>query len=1021
MTLEKQIVNVDLGRGIDSKRDETTIQGSLVLLQNGEFDKVGAINKRLPFELLSATATTPDSLLPAATKLLSFKKSLNVITDRQTYAVNPSRVDAPNEIFYYDQQRDNYDRYEAAQSAIIQSFPIAGDLNTGLYATLDSISKDNLTYHLIRSTRISNPATFLYVTNSLDESLSYVLEVSNTATATYCGRFALLGNDLFVFYNSVADQNIRYKTLNTNNMVSPTLSAATILVADIHATIANRIFDVVTNNTNTLFFLVYNSATANTTKLLSHNGSATVNTAAIADNSDQAISIAYDSSVGPFLLVTYANALNEVRSENFSTVLVSTGTNFLISAEAFAVRSLSINGNQASFSSNGWPVLWSRLTATGLLNDTLSRCALISSTAVLDSARDWCRSIGINSKIFFFNSRHYVFGFYYSELQSTMFLLQISGFGSSYKNNVVGRFFSEQARPCGSPLCVPNVGVVGNTIRHAVANNKFFKPLSYIPRYGDGMFEVVVYLTDHRNFSSIEAANNSHVIGSMLSMYDGISCYEHNYNHYPEQPTLTQSVGGGLTLLGTYQYTVVFQWSDQFGQLHQSAPSIPASITLTGGNNRVTITLPCYRITNRKSTSYPVVAKIFRTTNLGTTFQEVGASNPTYTLDVSAGYQDDLADSALSSNSFIYTTGGVLENIAALPSWAVVNWKKRVCLMTERGVQFSKKIIDGVPVEFSDAFLIPLDTIGDRGTALAVMDDKLIIFKKDRIYYITGEGPNSTGTVGQFSDPIPIVSDVGCINPKSVVVTDKGVIFQGSTGFSMLLRNLSVAYIGSNVEYFTNNSPVITSSLLVEAKSQVRFLTESGECLVYDYLIEQWSVFTNHAGQDLALFNNKTVRINSSRNVVIETSGVTFVDYNNTEYTLKMRTSWLSFAELQGFMRVYRLLLYGKFKSHHILQVKVAYDYNPKVIDTYSFNTNGAGKSLSVIPDGAIYGDTVFSGNDIYQMRAHLSRQKCEAIQLTIEDTSLSGTKESYSLTNLAFEVGVKAPVFKKPAAFSNV
>lgn len=1017
MTLEKQIVNVDLGRGIDSKRDETTIPGNLVLLQNGEFDKVGSINKRLPFELLTATATNPAGALPSATKLLQFKKSINVITDRQTFATNPTRVDAPNEIAYYDLQRDNYDRNESSQSAVMQSFPILGDVGSvGEYIFFDSISKSNLTYHLIKTVKLgTNGGLFLVVTNSLDESLSYTAEVADLLTDAACARFALLGNDLFMLYSSFADANLRMKSLNTSNLTSPTVSAATILRNDLAV---GKRFDVATNNTGTLFFVGYDSTTLNTTKLFSHNGAAFVSTVNIADNSSQAISLAYESTVGPSLLVVYANGANQVRCEDFSSTLVSTGTNFLISAAAVAVAGVSVNANRATFTSNGWPVLW---TLSGTLPNITTRAALISQTAVIDAARDWCRGFALGSKIFYFNNEHYVFGMYSSELQSTYFLMHLSGYGANYKQRVVGRYFAGQARVGFAYASPPSVPTIGSTVRYMSAANRFFSPLSYTPAYGDGIYEMIFYLTDVRNFSNIEAANNSHVVGSMLSMYDGITHYEHGFNHYPESPTLTPSVGAGaLTLTGVYQYVIVYEWIDQFGQIHRSAPSVPVSITLAGAENTVTLTIPTYKITNRKDPSKPVYCKVFRTSNLGSTFQEVNRTASTHTTDT-VSYVDVLSDANLASKSFLYTTGGVLEAVAALPSWAVTLWKKRICLLTQNGVQYSKKITDGNPVEFSDAFLIPLDTIGGRGTGIGVLDDKLIVFKSDRIYYVTGEGPNDTGTVGQFSDPVSIVSDVGCINPKSVVSTDKGIIFQSTTGFCILLRNLTVVYIGSNVEYFTNNSPVITSSLLIEAKSQARFLTESGECLVYDYLIEQWSVFTNHAGQDIALFNNQAVRINSSRNVVIETSGVTFVDYSNTEYTLKMRTSWLSFAELQGFMRVYRLLLYGKFKSHHILQVKVAYDYNPKVIDTYSFNTNGSGKSLTVIPDGAIYGDTAFSGADIYQMRAHLSRQKCEAIQLTIEDTSLSGTKESYSLTNLAFEIGVKGPVFKKPAAFSNV
>lgn len=1024
MALEKQIVNVEFNKGVDTKSEAMTIPGSLLLLQNGQFDKVGSINKRLPFELLSGTSANPGGVFPNAIKLLPFKKSLNVVTSRQGYDANPSRPNGPNETFYYDAQRDNYDRYEGTQSAIVETFPIIGEANiipTSANLCLDSLTKNNLTYHLIAFDRAGTSGFSLYVTNSLDESLCFTTTVI-TGTVSRCAKLAILGNTLYIIYSTVGGAaNLYLSSFDTSNLVNPTIGAPVTVVTDLGT---NRDFDL--DYSASLIFIAYNSSTANTIKVKSHDGSSIINAGTIADNATNGIAVAYASAL-PAVLIAYANTANEVRSQNFSTVIASLGAIFLISAEASAPSFLTVSGNIFDFSTDAYPVFWNIIPGAVLLN-AQTKTALISTTAVIDAARIFCRSALISSKVFYFNSQHYIFIHYSSVYQSTNFLLHVSGYGANYKFRVVGRFFADQARISNVIYFVPRVVTIGNTVRTMAIANKFFQPLTGIEN-GNGVYEIVVYLTDERNFSGVEVANNSHIVGGMLSMYDGQTCYEHGFNHYPETPTLAQSntAGGALTLLGTYQYTIVFQWVDAFGQVHRSAPSLPASITLTGANDTVTLTIPTYRITNRNDTE--VIAKIYRTTSLGSNFQDIHPYAATalsipHSADTTS-WQDEMSDSTLLSQPFIYTTGGVLENVAANPSWACINWKERLCLLVEGGVQYSKKRVDGDPVEFSDAFIIQVETIGGRGTGLAVLDDKLIIFKKDRIYYVAGDGPNDTGTFGQFSNPIAIQSDVGCVSPKSIVSTDAGIIFQSSKGIYMLLRNLTISFIGAGVEYFLESQPTITSALLLEVENQVRFLTASNDCLVYDYLIGQWSVFTNHAGQDLALYNNRVVRIDSTSKVVIETPGVTFTDYNSgggsTDYSLKIRTGWMSFADLQGFMRVYRFLLLGKFKSHHILTVKVAYDYNPKVIDTYSFDTQGAGKSLTVIPDAALYENTAFSGTDIYQFRGHLSKQKCEAIQLTIEDTSLAGTKESYALTNIAFEVGIKNAVFKKPAAFSNV
>jgi len=64
---------------------------------------------------------------------------------------------------------------------------------------------------------------------------------------------------------------------------------------------------------------------------------------------------------------------------------------------------------------------------------------------------------------------------------------------------------------------------------------------------------------------------------------------------------------------------------------------------------------------------------------------------------------------------------------------------------------FSKQIIDSTPVEMSDLFTFYIaPTTSSQGstgptTALAPMDDKLIIFKGNAAYYINGQGPDNTG------------------------------------------------------------------------------------------------------------------------------------------------------------------------------------------------------------------------------------------------------------------------------------
>lgn len=62
-------------------------------------------------------------------------------------------------------------------------------------------------------------------------------------------------------------------------------------------------------------------------------------------------------------------------------------------------------------------------------------------------------------------------------------------------------------------------------------------------------------------------------------------------------------------------------------------------------------------------------------------------------------------------------------------------------------------------------------------------DDKLIIFKPDAIYYVTGQGPDNTGGNNNFSDPIFITSTVGSSNDRSLTFIPAGIMFQSDKGY----------------------------------------------------------------------------------------------------------------------------------------------------------------------------------------------------------------------------------------------
>jgi hypothetical protein len=313
---------------------------------------------------------------------------------------------------------------------------------------------------------------------------------------------------------------------------------------------------------------------------------------------------------------------------------------------------------------------------------------------------------------------------------------------------------------------------------------------------------------------------------------------------------------------------------------------------------------------------------------------------------------------------------------------------------TPAQVWFTKEIIPPAPAEFSSLQFLNIDPAGGGVTALGSLDGKIVLWKSDRIFVEWGRGPDGTGAQDDF-DGQPVPSDCGCAVPKSVVLTPIGLMFQSAKGFYLLDRSLQFNYIGADVE--TYNGQTATSAVLIANTNQVRFTLGNGTALVYDYQRGQWSVFTNISAVDATLWNGVYVYAGANGTVQQETAGV-YSD-NGSFIAMRVVTGHLSLAGVQGLQRVYDALILGEYASDHKLRVKVAYDYS---------------SSFTQTDDITVVGSTV-----PYQFRIQFNQQKCEALQLSIEDISTGTIGEGMSLSALEFDVGVKRGGYKPPASRS--
>ncbi len=392
----------------------------------------------------------------------------------------------------------------------------------------------------------------------------------------------------------------------------------------------------------------------------------------------------------------------------------------------------------------------------------------------------------------------------------------------------------------------------------------------------------------------------------------------------------------------------------------------------------------------------------------------------------SVDYTDTLADTSIVGNAILYTTGGVVENIAPPATDSVALYKNRLFLINAENrnqVWYSKPCLDETPVEMSDLFTrFVAPTSGAQGStgilkALAPMDDKLIFFKSDAAYYMTGNGPDIAGGNDDFSEPTFITSAVGTNNQQSVVLTPIGLQFQSGKGIWILDRGLQTSYIGAPVEAY--NDQLVTSATSVPATNQVRFTLEAGTSST---LYMGYHTILNRFGQVVAERLDQYID-----SALIGT--ILMYDYYYQQWgsfdvktgpvLMSFETGWLNFAGVQGFQRAYWVDLIGNYITPHKLAVQLSYDYALGPLQSLIITPDNYSLPYGVDP---IYGAASPYGgpNTLEQYQIFLKQQKGQAFKMAVQevyDGSYDTTMGAgLTFSGLNFVVGLKKAYSTFPA-----
>ena len=353
-----------------------------------------------------------------------------------------------------------------------------------------------------------------------------------------------------------------------------------------------------------------------------------------------------------------------------------------------------------------------------------------------------------------------------------------------------------------------------------------------------------------------EGNSESFVSSGVPSYYDGEQLAELSYFSWPVVYSATQNTSGALATTGVYEYAFCWAQSDATGQIHRSA-FWSQSVTLTGSNTGVLWSVQDLPFTARYNRTSPPVLEMYRSQNAGTVLYFEGlvqsnASTAAYATPLSI--QSSLSDTNIALQSLQYTTGGVLDSVCPPSFRCIIRHVDRLWGIDDTGLNiwYTTAFNAAVAPYFNES--LTLSFTEQTLTALASMDDKLVAFSADEIWYIEGYGPAPTGLGSDLTVAVKVPTDTGAADWRSVVTVPTvgefqgGVFFQSSrNGLIYLLdRGLTVTCVGKVVQDWFVSAPgiqqaVVLSASTVALTTQIRFVLSTGFVATYDYVQEAWS------------------------------------------------------------------------------------------------------------------------------------------------------------------------------------
>lgn len=508
--------------------------------------------------------------------------------------------------------------------------------------------------------------------------------------------------------------------------------------------------------------------------------------------------------------------------------------------------------------------------------------------------------------------------------------------------------------------------------------------------------------------------------GGALNFFDGATCFDNGVQWQPEIFGVTYGGVGGLSA-GSYSWSVVLEYIDGLGNLHRTAPSRPFTATATAAQ-AATVTIEMPFPTGLNATLSGLRWSIYRTVANGSTYYKVG------TVGISSYYgsvstaEISFADSTITDNEILYTQGGELSEWQIDAPIALATGDSRVYAVSgnyPNRVYVSKPIDDGFGISFMQESYRDTPSEGGKITALAMLNNRVIAFKQRAAYVAVSGGPDVTGANDTFGEFIRISPNVGAFGFNGVLETSIGVIAYGPDGFHLFGNDASAQYIGGAVEDSANVAGyTCKASVYIPARKEARFSMSDGSVLVLDLENMAWSKHTgiyadsmlcvNDSGSSFLptlFFSTDATNAGAVDGVFSESlSSPIYTQAQNVasnNYNMDITTGWIKIGSTQAWAHLYRIMLLGGNPNNDDVGFTVAlsYDFVDTVVETH-----------------AVVNATATAGSSAYQFEIKPTRQRCQSVKIRIYEASPEALKGAH-FNLLSLEFGVESDLARLAVA----